>query len=158
MNPAVIEGWTAAPGAPKDWNPETHGRCSALPIRVEADNGLMWMRSAWSPTDGEVIAQMAGANIELGIGGGAHPVVQLGIGPLPADAKGDRIGFVVTRETDDDGAVWCRVLGLIGPHRFPTGMEIRRPGHVEQSLEFSDAAARLISAIEAHAKDQGWIK
>jgi hypothetical protein len=30
----VIAGWNAAPGAPRDWNPEQDGECGALPIRM----------------------------------------------------------------------------------------------------------------------------
>jgi hypothetical protein len=30
----VIAGWNAAPGAPRDWDPERDGECGALPIRV----------------------------------------------------------------------------------------------------------------------------
>jgi hypothetical protein len=160
MQPAVIEGWTHAPGAPKDWNPEKHGRCSALPIRAEQHGDLVWMRSAWQPTDRELVALNAGANVELSIQGTVHPVVSMGVGPLPAEVEGEvvRVSFVVTQEVDAQGAIWCRVVGQFGHNRFPAGMEIGNPAKPElQFVQFEEAAGRLINAVTLHARTEKWI-
>lgn len=83
MQPAVIEGWQHAPGAPADWDPDRHGHCGALPIRLDVHSGIQFMTSAWEPTPDELAALNRGAKVQLGVAGGSHPVVRIGVGPVP---------------------------------------------------------------------------
>lgn len=72
-------------GAPKDWTPETHGNCAALFVRLDDDNGLRFMRSAWEPTARDVGMMLAGSPVNLGICAPLHPVVQVDV-PEPEGA------------------------------------------------------------------------
>ena len=56
----VIAGWSIAPGAPPNWDPNRDGACIALPVRVwppdaiknyERIKPIKWCESAWEPTD-----------------------------------------------------------------------------------------------------------
>lgn len=86
MNPARIDGATIALAAPCDWQEDEHGRCSTLWVRrdISAD-GLAFLRSAWEVNAEEALSILGGAKLQLGIAGSSHPVVNLGIGPLPED-------------------------------------------------------------------------
>lgn len=77
MLPIRIQGTTRNLGAPENWNPETDGHCSHLPIRDDVIDGLPFMTSRWEPTPDELAALMTGAPVELRILGRAHPVVSL---------------------------------------------------------------------------------
>lgn len=85
MNPVKIEGDAIRLGAPRDWSDADHGRCSALWVRIDSVDGLPFMRSAWEPDADDAGLLLAGAKVQLGICGTTHPVVQLGLGPLPED-------------------------------------------------------------------------
>jgi hypothetical protein len=85
MLPVRIEGDATRLGAPHDWNDADHGRCGALWVRLDSVDGLPFMRSAWEPEADEAGLLLAGAKVHLGICGTSHPVVQVGIGPLPED-------------------------------------------------------------------------
>lgn len=77
MLPIRIAGATRNLGAPADWNPETSGPCSHLPIRDDVIDGLPFMTSRWEPTPAELADLNAGRPIELRILGVQHPVVSL---------------------------------------------------------------------------------
>ena len=81
----VIEGWNACPGAPPGWNPDIHGPCDALPIRV-VDRGSprQCCESAWEPTPGELELLNAGGRVILRVSGWQVPVT-LFVEPRPAD-------------------------------------------------------------------------
>lgn len=89
----AIAGWNAAPGAPRNWNPEKDGRCGVLPIRVspaEALSGTVavdYVESAWEPTPEELAWLNAGGQVVLRIIGW-QPPVSLYVEP-PADHAGD---------------------------------------------------------------------
>lgn len=86
MRPTRIAGADPLPlGAPPDWNEATDGPCSALFVRRENVAGVAFMRSAWEVDAAEAIYMLAGAKLTLGIAGQKHPVVALGIDPLPSD-------------------------------------------------------------------------
>ncbi len=72
----AILGWNAAPGAPKDWNPERDGDCGALPIRVtfHPDGTVNYCESAWEPTPRELEHLMAGGQLVLRVVGWQVPV------------------------------------------------------------------------------------
>lgn len=82
MNPKVIDGWNAAPGAPVNWNPERDGPCGSLPIRVHppealkpgAFMGVEWCDSAWEPTPHELAKLNAGGQVVLRCYGWQIPV------------------------------------------------------------------------------------
>ncbi len=77
----VIQDWNAAPGAPKDWNPERDGECGVLPIRVfppsalEGKSPLQYCESAWEPTPAELEALNAGGQVVLRVVGWQVPVM-----------------------------------------------------------------------------------
>ena len=79
MLPLRIAGATDELGKPKDWDPQKHGECMALSIRVEDFNGLRLMVSAWdfTPEEREMIA--AGGVLELSVMGAAHPPVGMDV-------------------------------------------------------------------------------
>jgi hypothetical protein len=84
----VIAGWNAAPGAPKNWNPERDGDCGALPIRVRTrtDGMVISCESAWEPTPRELEMLNAGGQVILHVAGWQVPVA-LYVEPLPEDAR-----------------------------------------------------------------------
>jgi hypothetical protein len=85
MIPAKIEGDAIRLGAPRDWSDAEYGKCGALWVRIDSVDGLPFMRSAWELEADEAGLLLAGAKVQLGICGTTHPVVQLGLGPLPED-------------------------------------------------------------------------
>lgn len=85
MIPGHIEGAQVNLGAPAGWDPERDGVCGGLPVRIEHVEGHTVLRSAWFPTPAEIAAIVCGAPVLLGIVDSAgHPVVQLGVGEVPA--------------------------------------------------------------------------
>lgn len=84
MLPIRISGATRNLGAPANWEPETSGPCSHLPVRDDVIEGLPYMTSRWEPTPDELADLMAGGPLELRILGTAHPVVSLVVQP-PAE-------------------------------------------------------------------------
>lgn len=82
MIPGVIDRASKPIGAPENWD-ESKGSCATLHVRVEYDQGLRFLTSAWQPTQAEIAAINAGAMIHLGISAAQHPVVRMGVGPIP---------------------------------------------------------------------------
>jgi hypothetical protein len=80
----AILGWTHAPGAPANWDPERDGECGALPIRVlQLPGGTMCCESAWEPTPQELEWLNAGGQIVLRVGGWQVPVALYVEPPMP---------------------------------------------------------------------------
>lgn len=149
MIPAVISGHKTTATAPKDWNDDA-GKCAALPIRLEREGDLLFMRSAWQPTDDEVAKLLAGAHVELGISAPTHPVVQLGVGDTPdAEAVQARPVYVLRDVIDAEGQRHCRALVVIGNTTFPAGIAIA------PDVPFPIAAMRVTKAIEDHLRAIG---
>ncbi|MED5546195.1 MAG: hypothetical protein VYD90_13175 [Pseudomonadota bacterium] len=64
-------------GAPKGWEPATHGSCSHLAVTdIETPSGPA-MRSRWEPTPDELAILNAGGSVELQILGCVHPPVSI---------------------------------------------------------------------------------
>jgi len=84
----VINGWNAAPGAPRGWDPKRDGECGSLPIRVErrGDGSIISCESAWSPTPRELEMLNAGGQIILHVVGWQVPVA-LRVEPLPEEDR-----------------------------------------------------------------------
>ncbi len=81
----VIRGCNAAPGAPRNWNPLTDGKCGALPIRVHPPAAILapgvcqpslvqYCESAWEPTPQELEWLNAGGSLILRVVGWQVPV------------------------------------------------------------------------------------
>jgi hypothetical protein len=76
----AILGWNSAPGAPLDWDPDKHGECGALPIRVFPPKALtgearvQFCESAWEPTPQELEWLNAGGQVVLRVHGWQVPV------------------------------------------------------------------------------------
>lgn len=77
MIPVRIAGATRRLGAPVDWDAETSGPCSHLPIRDDVIDGLPYMTSRWEPTPAELACLREGLPVELRILGVEHPVISL---------------------------------------------------------------------------------
>ena len=82
----VIAGWTAAPGAPMNWDPARDGQCDALPVRVLPHGGSFICESAWEFTPHELEMLNAGGQLVLRVYGGQPPVA-LYVEPAPAEEK-----------------------------------------------------------------------
>lgn len=150
MNPAVIQGHAHVAGQPDNWDESVMGRCQGLPIRFDAVAGLTFMRSAWTPTDEEIAHLVAGANVELGVSAPEHPVVQLGVGPVPHDPElPARPVYIVRDMIDADGSRWCRAIVVLGSRSFPAGIQIK------EDVPFEIASARLIKALQSHMAAAG---
>jgi hypothetical protein len=152
MRPARISGADPRPlGAPADWSEETHGHCGALFVRREVIAGIAYMRSAWEAEAPEAQALLAGARLTLGIAGHCHPVVQLGIGDLPADFE----PVMTARRFADlkTGRPKVRVEMLF-PHAGG------RRGFVEVPVdgELAAAVAAGVALIEQLAQHEGWVE
>lgn len=78
---------------PRGWTPETHGDCGTLEIAdVAGAGGLNFMESLWRPDADELAALAAGASVVLGIEGGSHPVVYVGVSAPPRADPVDEAG------------------------------------------------------------------
>ncbi len=92
----VIQGWNAAPGAPKGWNPERDGECGILPIRafppaaLEGKERLQYCESAWEPTPQELEWLNAGGQLVLRVVGWQVPVA-LYVEPPPRSDVEDQV-------------------------------------------------------------------
>lgn len=77
MAPIQTEHTSVMLGAPKNWNPEAHGECIALPVhRDEANN--RWL-SWYQPTEEDIAKILAGEPIRLSIIGAGHPPVAIDV-------------------------------------------------------------------------------
>lgn len=149
MRPVRIQGADPKPlGAPPDWNEERDGHCGALFIRREVINGVPYMRSAWEGELPEALSMLAGAALHLGIQGTEHPVVQVGVGPLPEDFSPT---VVARRFTTITGEQAVRVEMLF-PHAGG------RRGYVEVLIEstLGEAVSRAVGLLEQLAVKEGW--
>lgn len=149
MRPVRISGADPKPlGAPNDWNEERHGHCAALFIRREMIDGVPYMRSAWEGELPEALSLLAGAPVHLGVQGTDHPVVQLGLGPLPEDFTPT---LVARRFTTIANQPAVRVEML-----FPHGGG--RRGWVEVLIESTlpRAIAKAVTLLEQLAVKEGW--
>lgn len=149
MNPVVIAGHEAVAGQPPDWD-DSQGPCHGLPLRLDREGDLLFMRSAWQPTDVELAQLVAGATIELGISAPQHPVVQLGVGPIPHDPDiPTKPVFILREMTDAAGQRMMRAVVVVGEHSFPAGVKIREGEPVPI------AAMRLLKLLDDHMRSAG---
>lgn len=149
MKPVRISGADPDPlGAPADWDEAKHGHCGGLFVRRETINGVPWMRSAWDCELPEALSLLAGANLQLGVQGNTHPVVNVGVGLLPADFMPT---MVARRFVTLDGAAAVRVEML-----FPHGGG--RRGFVEVLIDESLglAVGQGVAMLEQLAVKEGW--
>lgn len=151
MRSIKISGAEPKPlGAPPDWNPETSGHCAGLFVRRENIGGLPFMRSAWEVDAIEAAYLLAGASIGLGVQGHQHPVVNLGVLPLPDDFEPV---IYSRRYTAPDGRPCLHVEMLIaadGPRRIFSNVLIGDNG-------LAPAMALAVEQIEQLARTRGWI-
>jgi hypothetical protein len=142
-----IEGADPVPiGAPPDWNPETHGRCSALFVRHEVLGGIPWMRSAHEVETREALEFFAGAPLYLGVSAPQHPVIQFSVGPLPPAF--DPVA-TVRRYRDDHGREVVRAEML-----WPGGHAAFAEAYITRS--FPGAVATCMEKLEEIARANGW--
>lgn len=147
MNPVRIEGATIALGAPDVWDEEQHGRCSTLWVRSEVDGGLPFLRSAWEVSPSEVGLLLAGAKVHLGVCAKAHPVVNLGLGPIPEDFEPP----LIVERTVHHGAAAIRVSMF-----FPNAQRVWAEAYV--GPDGLGAAVKLaVDQVEERAKQEGWL-
>jgi hypothetical protein len=72
-------------------SPGTESWVGALRVRVEEVDGFRWQTSAWRPSPAELEALNKGACVHLRLSAPRHPVVSLGVGPVPG--LGDLVGL-----------------------------------------------------------------
>lgn len=150
MRPVRIAGADPKPiGAPRDWDPEKHGHCAALFVRSELIDGVPYMRSAWESEASEAAMIFAGASLHLGVQGTEHPVVQLGIGPLP---DGFEPTVTARRFSDLQGRPGVRVEMM-----FPYAGGRRGWCEVPVDGTLADAISIGVTRIEALARKEGWL-
>lgn len=151
MRIGKIEGADPTPlGAPRDWNPDTHGHCGALFVRREVLSGVGFMRSAWETDQTEALRQLAGGKLILSIAGSCHPVVHLEVEAPPEDAEPM---YGVRRCVSLSGEPGVRVDAV-----YPAG-----GGHrcyceaILNGEEFSAAVAGAIQRCDDTARREGWL-
>lgn len=151
MRPIRIEGADPKPlGAPDNWSEADHGHCTALFVRRETVDGMNIMRSGHEVETGEAALMLAGAQIHLGIEGDRHPVIQMGLGPLPSDFEPV---MTARRFNAPDGRPFVRVE-MVYPHAG--GRRCFDDQHVDGTL--ADAVSTAIIRIENRARIEGWIE
>lgn len=153
MLPTRIEGSIETLKQPEDWDPAQNGHCGGLAIRVDHEDGLQWMRSAWEVEPDELLLLAAGGSVVLGVSGSVHPVVHLTVQPAR-----DHIGrtTVVRELIDQKGDLTVLVETLFPP--MPGSTEAHRarctaavgPGGAPH------ATALAMREVEKLAKDRGW--
>lgn len=137
-------------GAPRDWNEAQHGHCGGLFIRRELIDGIPYMRSAWEVEATEAALLFAGARMTLGIQGTEHPVVQMGLTPLPDDFEPT---VMARRFTHVSGTPCVRVEMLFAHAGGRRGFcEVKVDGTL------ADAVSEGVTRIEALARREGWIE
>lgn len=154
MQPVRIANSLPKPlGAPEDWDPEKHGHCGGLFVRIDNDrgNGLTFIRSAWEPDDREACLLLAGGKVILGVSGTCQPVVSLQVAQVPED-----FDPVVTarRIVTPTGYRRVRVEML-----YPNRKEARRAFAeipIEDGVSFAASTAEGIAECEALARQDGW--
>jgi hypothetical protein len=154
-SPTRIDGALPRPiGAPPNWDPDTHGHCGGLFVRIEEIEGLRYMRSAWEAEPLEALQLLAGAKWLLGISAPQHPVVQMGIGPVP-----ESFGDVHTvRETIGQGGqavVRVESLFCCADDQPAQRVFCERP---VMGGDVSAATAEAMDENRALARARGWAK
>lgn len=137
-------------GAPADWKEDEHGHCTALFVRREKLDGIDFMRSAWEGDDGDVIRQLAGAGVILGVAANQHPVVHMAVGDLPEQFEPV---MIARRFTTPKGEAAVHVEMI-----FPVEGGQRTYAKEIIATDLASAIARGVSRIEAHARNKGWIE
>lgn len=77
MRPAMFEAMTHVLGAPPDWNAETHGECSGLPVQI--DHEARTFTSCWVLEPEEVAALAAGGRVYVTVVSSAQPPLALAV-------------------------------------------------------------------------------
>lgn len=151
MNPVRIDGAIAEPlDAPDDWNRDENGICGRLFIRLDVEQGVPFMRSAWEASPEEALVLLAGAKVILGISGNRHPVVNLGVAQLPVDFAPVSTArqFVAL-----DGTAAIRVDMLFDAQGGKRGFaEVRLEGRT-----WAEAVQQGIDLIVELARREGWV-
>lgn len=137
-------------GAPKGWSEEEHGHCTALFVRKDKLEGIDFLSSAWEGDDGDVIKQLAGGGVILGIAADQHPVVHMAVGDLPEQF--DPV-LIARPFTNPKGEPFIRAEMI-----FPVNGGSRVMASEAVLGDLSAAIARAVIRIEAHARNQGWIE
>lgn len=151
MRPIRIPGAGDRPlDAPSDWDETKDGVCGRLFVRREVVGDIQYMRSAWEVEFGEAASLLAGAPMTLGVSGNQHPVVQLGIGELPADFDPVIYSRILNRP---NGERYVRVE-LLFPHKG--GM--RAFAEVPIVADLAAAIARGVQQAEDIAAKEGWTR
>lgn len=83
MNPGKINGANHIFGDPPGWDHGREGQCGALPVL----NTGQQLQSAWYPSPDEMAALTLGCPVILSIWGQKHPVVSIGVAPIPEAAQ-----------------------------------------------------------------------
>lgn len=150
MTPTRIDGAREKPlGAPADWNPDQNGHCNALFVRDEEIEGAYFMRSAWEASPSEALSLLAGAKVELGVCGRAHPVVQLGV-KMPEHETNP--AMAIRFLTDPKGVDYIRVDAIF-PTVPPASFYASIPRAARETV--AEAVAAAVDAIEALAAQNG---
>lgn len=153
MLPGRIPNHTHLIGKPADWDESALGHCAALHCRAEIIDGVMYLRSAWVPSPAELQLLNSGASIELGIAGGGHPVVNMGVGnPPPVFGTSVRGVYTITEEVADDGSVWMVTTGRFGDQVFEQRSRIADASLIYGQPEAAiadDIRCMRICAVEA---------
>lgn len=87
MNPGKIAGANWVFGAPPDWDAAAQGDCGALPVLNLKTPAGTQLQSAWFPSPEELGAMNQGCPVILTIHGKSHPVVEVGVAPVPGAAE-----------------------------------------------------------------------
>jgi hypothetical protein len=150
MKPVRIVGALPDPlNAPADWT-EDNGRCGRLFIRVDIEQGVPFMKSAWEAEPEDALLLLGGAKVILGISGNRHPVVNLGVAQLPEDFA----PVVTARQFAAlDGTAAIRVDMLFDAHGGRRGFcEVRLDGRT-----YAEAVEHGIDQIVVLARREGWV-
>ena len=148
MTPARIEGDAFPLGKPRDWKDDEHGRCSTLWVRRDIEQGVPFLRSAWDVDSNEAGWLLAGAKVQFGLCVPQHPVINVGLGPIPEDFAPP---VTVQQIVKPDGQRVARVT-MFMPNRQTIFAEVT----IEP--EGLGAAVKLaIDEIEALGEREGWL-
>lgn len=145
MMPAKIEGESRPIGKPKGWDQAKDGHCATLHVRDQQIGGLAFMISAWEAGPLEPGYLLAGANVHLGISAPIHPVVNMGVGPVPEDFEPV---YTIKPVPHPDAKKVIRVM------RFSPKGPIYADAFVG-GAGIADAFGKAVAAIEEYAAANG---
>lgn len=78
MKPGKIEGATVNLAKPVDWDDERDGKCGSLWVTLQGwPDGLAAFKSAWVPSETELLLLNAGFPVILTVIGSNHPPVSI---------------------------------------------------------------------------------